>query len=160
MSYYLLPVANRPHPEWLAHVMQIVALWGGILATVSLAFGFGFNSFSACASGLLVAATPPVLAMASTAMPEILAMSLCIIGIERLVAWKNRGRVVDCIMSALALGLAPMARVHLVFLWPVAAVLLRDDARIFDIGSWIALPKRRWLPRHRGASHVGCRSRP
>ena len=146
MSYYLLPVASRADPEWLAHLMQIIALWCGIAATVSLAFRFGFGTFAACAAGLLLAATPPVLAMASTAMPEMLAMSLGVIGIERLVAWKKDGKTINGVVSALALGLAPMARVHLVFLWPIAAVLLGDDARIFDVRSWIALPKRRWIP--------------
>src|ERR1019366_2532847 len=141
-----VPVANRAEPERLAHLMQIIALWCGIAATVSLAFRFDFGTFAACAAGLLVAATPPVLAMASTAMPEMLAMSLGVIGIERLVAWKKDGRVLNGAVSALALGLAPIARVHLVFLWPIAAVLLRDDARIFDVRGWIALPKRRWIP--------------
>ena len=146
MSYYLLPVASRADPEWLAHLMQIIALWCGIAATVSLAFRFGFGTFAACAAGLLLAATPPVLAMASTAMPDILAMSLGVIGIERLVAWKQEGRVFNGVGSAFALGLAPIARLHLVFLWPIAAVLLRDDGRVFDVWSWIALPKRRWIP--------------
>jgi hypothetical protein len=146
MSYYLVPVANRANPELLAHLLQIIALWCGIVATVSLANGFGLDSFAACAAGLLVASAPPVLAMASTAMPEVLAMSLCAIGIERLVAWKKDGKTIDSAISALALGLAPVARVHLVLLWPVAALLLRDDARIFDVRTWIALPKRRWLP--------------
>jgi hypothetical protein len=146
MSYYLVPIANRPDAERLAHLMQLIALWCGIAATVSLAFRFGLDTFSARAAGLLLAATPPVLAMASTAMPEILAMSLVVIGIERLMAWKENGTVFNAVASALALGLAPMARVHLVFLWPIAAVLLRDDARIFDVRSWISLPKRRWIP--------------
>jgi hypothetical protein len=146
MSYYLVPAANLANPEWLVHLMQIIALWCGIAATVSLAFRFGFGSFAACAAGLLVAATPPVLAMASTAMPEILGMSLGVIGIERLVAWKEDGKVFNGVVSALALGLAPIARLHLVLLWPIAAVLLRDDARIFDVWGWIALPKRRWIP--------------
>jgi hypothetical protein len=146
MSYYLVPAANRLDPEWLAHAMQIVALWCGIVATVSLAFGFGFDRLGACAAGLLIASAPPVLAMASTAMPEILAMSLCVIGIERLLAFKRGGKTINGVISALALGLAPIARVHLVFLWPVAVVMIRDDARVFDLRSWIALPKRRWLP--------------
>jgi hypothetical protein len=84
--------------------------------------------------------------MASTAMPDVLAMSLGVIGIERLVAWKKDNKTINGVVSALALGLAPIARVHLVFLWPIAAVLLRDDARIFDVRGWIALPRRRWLP--------------
>jgi hypothetical protein len=146
MSHYLLPVASCANPEWLAHLMQIITLWCGITATVSLAVRFGFNTFAACAAGLLVAASPPVLAMASTAMPEMLAMSLGVIGIERLMAWKEDGRVFNGVVSALALGLAPIARLHLVFLWPIAALLLRDDARIFDVRSWISLPKRRWIP--------------
>jgi hypothetical protein len=146
MSYCLVPFASLARPEWLVHLMQILVLWCGIATTVSLAFRFGFGSFAARAAGLLVAATPPVLAMASTAMPEILAMSLGVIGIERLVAWKEEGKVFNGVVSALALGLAPIARVHLVFLWPIAVVLLGDDARIFDMRSWIALPKRRWIP--------------
>jgi len=146
MSYCLVPFASLAHPEWLVHLMQILVLWCGVAATVSLAFRFGFGTFAACAAGLFVAAAPPVLAMASTAMPEMLAMFLGVIGIERLVAWKEDGKVFNGIVSALALGLAPEARVHLVLLWPIAAVLLRDDARIFDVWSWISLPKRRWIP--------------
>jgi hypothetical protein len=146
MSYLLVPVATRNDPEALAHLMQIITLWCGIVATVSLAFRFGFDAFAACAAGLFLASAPPVLAMASTAMPDILAMSLGVIGIERLVAWKEDGKVFNGVVSALALGLAPIARAHLLFLWPIAALLLRDDARIFNVWSWITLPKRRWFP--------------
>lgn len=145
MAYFLRPVANLANPEPLVHLMQILTLWCGIVATVSLAFRLGFGILAACAAGLLLAATPPVLAMASTAMPEMLAMSLGVIGLERLVAWKENGKVINGLVSAVALGLAPIARVHLVLLWPIAAVLLRDDARIFDVRSWITGPKRRWL---------------
>ena len=84
MSYYLLPVASRAEPEGLVHLMQLLTLWYGIAATVSLAFRFGFGTFAACAAGLLVAATLPVLAMASTAMPEMPAMSL---GLLAFSAW-------------------------------------------------------------------------
>jgi len=146
MSYCLASVVNRPNPEWRVHLMQIITLWCGIVATVSLAFGLGFDSFAACAAGLVLAATPPVLAMASTAMPEMLAMALGVVGIERLWEWKNSGKAINGLISALTLGLAPIARVHLVLLWPIAAILLRDDGRIFDVQSWIRLPKRRWLP--------------
>jgi len=146
MSYYLAPVVNRPNPERWVHLMQIVTLWCGIVAMVSLALRFGFDSFAAGAAGLVLAASPPVLAMASTAMPEVLAMALSVIGLERLWVWKEDGKAIDGVISALALGLAPIARLHLVLLWPVAAVLLRDDGRIFDERSWIRLPTRRWLP--------------
>jgi hypothetical protein len=146
MSYYLVPVAGRGHPESLVHLMQILALWCAIASTVSLAFRFGFGSFGAFVAGLLVAATPPVMAMASTAMPEMLAMFLGVIAIDRLVAWKEDGKTFDGAVSALTLGLAPIARVHLIFLWPIAVVLLGDGSRLFDVRSWLALPKRRWIP--------------
>lgn len=146
MGYVLAPVVNSHAAEILAHLIQIFLLWCGIVATVSLAFRFGLGTFGACASGLLVAAAPPVLAASSTAMPDTLAMSLGVIGIERLMAWKSDGRFIHGLASALALGLAPLARVHLVGLWLIGALLLRDDGRIFDVRSWFALPKRRWLP--------------
>lgn len=155
VSYFLAPIVNRPNPERLVHLMQIVMLWCGIVATVSLAFRFGFDTFAAAAAGLVLAATPPVLAMASTAMPEMLAMALSVAGLERLWSWKENGKAIDGLISALALGLAPIARLHLVLLWPVAAVLLRDDGRIFDVQSWIRLPKRRWLLLI-GAAFVSC----
>src|ERR1035437_8719115 len=75
MSYCLVPLAKLANPEWVGQCIPVIALVLGIAATVSLAFRFGFGTFAACAAGLLVAATPPVLAMASTAMPAMLAMS-------------------------------------------------------------------------------------
>jgi len=62
------------------------------------------------------------------------------------LAWKNNNKAINGVVSALAMGLAPIARSHLFLIWPVAALLLRDDAAIFDIRSWIQLPKRRWVP--------------
>jgi hypothetical protein len=146
MSYYLVPAVRSGDSEWRVHLMQIILLWCAIVATVSLAFGLGLDSFGACAVGLLLAATPPVLAMASTAMPETLAMALAVIGIERVWAWKEGGKAINGVVSGLALGLAPLARVHALLLWPIAAILLRDDGRIFDVRGWIGVPKRRWLP--------------
>jgi hypothetical protein len=146
VSYFLAPVANAANPERLVHLIQIILLWCGIVATVSLACGFGLDSFAACVAGLVVASTPPVLAMASTAMPEMLAMALAVIGIERLWAWRREGRAINGVVSSLALGLAPIARVHLFLLWPIAGLLLRDDARFLDLKGWVDLPKRRWSP--------------
>ena len=155
MSYYLTPVVNHPNPERWVHLMQILTLWCGIVATVSLAFRFGFDSFVASAAGLILAASPPVLAMASTAMPETLALTLSVIGLERLWTWKENGKAIDGLISAVALGLAPIARLHALLLWPAAAVLLREDGRILDAQSWIRLPMRRWLPLL-GAAFLSC----
>ena len=145
MSYFLVPVVATGGHEWLAHLMQLFTLWIAIVATVSLAFRFGFSAFAACAAGLILAATPPVLAMASTAMPDTLAMSLGVIGIERLLAWRQEGKPIQALLGALALGLAAFTRLHMVLLWPCAALLLRDNGRVLDFKGWLAL-KNRWLP--------------
>ena len=145
MSYYLLPVVLTGSHEWAAHVMQLLTLWSAIIATVSLALRIGFGPFDAAAAGLIFASFPPVLAMASTAMPDILAMSLGVIGIERFLAWKNDGRVINGVISALALALAGFTRMHMILLVICAALLLRDDMRILDVRSWFAL-KVRWWP--------------
>jgi hypothetical protein len=145
MSYFLVPVVATGGHEWLAHLMQLLILWIGITATVSLAFRLGFGSFAAGAASMILAATPPVLAMASTAMPDILAMALGVIGIERLLAWRQDGKPIQGILSALALGLAAFTRMHMVLLWPCGAFLLRDDTRILDLKGWLAL-KTRWWP--------------
>ncbi|MBV8552558.1 MAG: hypothetical protein JOY54_14765 [Acidobacteriaceae bacterium] len=145
MSYLLVPVVASGAHEWLAHLMQILILGAGIIATVSLAFRFGFNTFGACAAGLILAASPPVLAMASTAMPDVLAMSLGVIGVERLIAWRQQGKSIDGVFCALALGLAGFARLHMVLLWACCVVLLRDNGRILNVKGWLAL-KTRWWP--------------
>jgi hypothetical protein len=145
MSYFLVPVVASGSHEWLAHLMQLVVLWAGIVATVSLAIRLGFDTLYACGAGLILAGTPPVLAMASTAMPDILAMSLGVIGIERLLSWKQEGSSINAVFSALALGLAAFTRMHMVLLWPCAALLLRDDTRFLDVKGWLAL-RYRWWP--------------
>jgi len=144
MSYYLVPALALGGQEWLVHTVQLLTLWLGIVATVSLALRFGMSTFGACAAGLILAATPPVIAMTSTAMPDVLAMSLGAIGIERLWAWKQEHRFIQGIFAALALGLAPFTRMHLFLLWPIAALLLRDNTRILDVRSWWATKNRYW----------------
>src|SRR5207248_1771312 len=95
MSYYLVPALALGGQEWLVHLLQLVTLWLGIAGTVSLALRFGMGVFGAVAAGLILAAMPPVLAMTSTAMPDVPAMSLAVIGIERLWAWKQDQRFVQ-----------------------------------------------------------------
>jgi hypothetical protein len=144
MSYYLAPTLALGGQERAVHALQLVTLWFSIIATVSLAFRFGVDAYGACASGLLVAATPAVLAMASTAMPDVLAMTLGVIGIERLCAWKQDAKLYNAVLSALALGLAPFTRMHLLLLLPVAVVLLWEEGPMWDWRSWWAMRNRLW----------------
>jgi hypothetical protein len=144
MSYLLVPVVVTGGHEWMAHSLQLLMLWVGIAATVSLALRFDFGNPRASAAGVILASTPPVLAFANTAMPDILAMVLGVVGIERLVVWRQERNSIHGLFSALALGLAAFARMHMLLLWPCAALLLRDDGRFWDIKGWLALRSRWW----------------
>jgi hypothetical protein len=145
MSYLLVPVVATGGHEWEAHLIQLLMLWIGIAATVSLALRFAFGTFGASAAGVILASTPPVVAFANTAMPDILAMVLGVVGIERLVAWKQERNSIHGLFGALALGLAAFARLHMLLLWPCAALLLRNDGRFWDIKGWLTL-RTRWWP--------------
>jgi hypothetical protein len=146
MSYYLVPALALGGQEWVVHLLQLVTLWLGIAGTVSLALRFGMGMFGAVAAGLMLTAMPPVLAMTSTAMPDVLAMSLGVIGIERLWARKQEQRFTQGAVTALALGLGPFTRMHLALLWPIAALLLRNDGRILNVRDWWAIKNRYWPP--------------
>lgn len=144
ISYVWAPLVAASAPEWAFHACQILFLFAAILATVSLAFRFGMGAYEACAAGLILASTPPVLAMASTAMPDILAMSLGIIGAEQLVAWRQQGNAMSAICSAIALGLAIVARPHMLLICFCCLLLLRDDVRVGNLRSWTIAARRAW----------------
>jgi len=78
----------------------------------------------------MLVAIPPFLPMASTAMPDIAALTLGLTGIERLLAWKDERRWHQAAAASLALGLAPYARPHMVLLIPLGALWLFNEFRI------------------------------
>jgi hypothetical protein len=122
MGYFLLPAIMLGALEPLTHLLQLLALLAAVMATVSLALRFGAAPVEARFAGLLLVTFPPVLALTDTAMPDTLAMSLGVIGLERFVAWRENGRIGSAIMAALALGLAPYARLHALGLIGVGVV--------------------------------------
>jgi hypothetical protein len=145
-AYFLVPSVALGGSEWLTHLFQLVALCAAILFTVRLASRFGLDRVGSAGAGLLLVSSPPVMPMANTAMPDVLAMSLGVIGIERLLAWTKSGKLWQGIASGIALGLAACARLHLLLLLAVAAILIRDDGQLLSWQSWLRIPKRRWIP--------------
>lgn len=139
MAWLLVPSVLAGGEERLAHAVQLVMLWAAILATVALALRLGLNAAWASASGLMLAATPAVLGMAGTAMPDVSAMALGIAGMERLVAWRDEGRAGPAIAAALLLGFAALARMHYVALLGVAVLFMIGDP--LDLKAW---KKTRW----------------
>jgi len=144
MAWLLVPTALAGGAEWVAHLTQLALLWVAILATVSLALRLGLAPRWATAAGLLLAATPAVLGMAGTAMPDVPAMAVGVAGIERLVAWRDERRVHQAAAAAVLLALAPLTRTHLVLLFPLGALWMVGD--VLSPAAWRRGPWTRWIP--------------
>jgi hypothetical protein len=143
MAWLLIPSVLAGGAEWVAHAVQLALLALGILSTVALAMRLGLSPRWAAAAGLLLASTPATLAMAGTAMADVPAMALGVIGLERLIAWRQERRVAQGVLAAVALGLAPLARPHLALLLGVGAILGFDD--LLAPLAWRERVQR-WLP--------------
>jgi hypothetical protein len=144
MAWLLVPSVMAGGSESVAHGIELVLLLGAIVATVSLALRLGLSEGWACASGLLMAASPAVLALAGTAMPDIPALAFGIAGIERLVAWRHDRRVAWAVLAAILLGMAALTRTHLLLLIGVGALLLIEDP--FTFAGWRTGLSRSWPP--------------
>ena len=91
-AYVLAPVAALGAPEWLAHVFQFLLLCVLLMAGVAIARRLGCDRKEATMVGLLVASNPVTLAMASTCMPDVMAVAFGMWGIERVLAFREGNR--------------------------------------------------------------------
>jgi hypothetical protein len=129
MGYALVP-AVLFNSERVAHLTQLLFVCVLVLSMVAVARRLGFDRRKAAAGGLLVVAIPPLLSMANTAMPDVLALALEVTGFERLLAWKEERRWHQAILSGIALGLAPYARPHVALFLPLGALWLFDEIKL------------------------------
>ncbi len=143
MGYALVPTVLAGAPEWMAHLTQLVFAWIAIVAMSSLILRLGWSRGYAMMGALLLVAIPPFLPMASTAMPDVLATAVGLVGIERLAAWKAERRWSQGVAAAVALGLAGFARGHLALMVPLAAFFLLDSLDPREI--FAELRHRLWL---------------
>lgn len=139
MGYLLIPAVLSAFPELTGHILQILLLAAGILATASLALRLGLSRSEALLAGLLTATCPVVLGMAATVMPDILAMTLGVIALERFMAWRQDRTWWNWVAASSALTLAPLARPHLALMLPICAL------QSLSYVSWTHLKKE--LPR-------------
>lgn len=144
MAWLLVPAVLAGGAEWVAHGLQILMLAVAVLATVALALRTGVPPAWAAGAGLLLVATPAALGMAGTAMADVPAMALGAAGIERLVAWKQDRRSYQGALAALLLGLAGLARTHLVLVLGIGALLLAGD--FWKPSSWLRTRWTVWVP--------------
>jgi hypothetical protein len=142
IAWLLVPTMLAGASEHVAHATQLVMVLVAILATVSLALRLGSQPRSATAAGLLLAATPTLLGMAGTAMPDVPAMALGVAGIERFVAWRQDGKWIQGTAASILLALAAMTRLHALLLLPIPVLLIVDDP--FSIEAWRRELARAW----------------
>jgi 4-amino-4-deoxy-L-arabinose transferase-like glycosyltransferase len=144
MAYLLVPCVLAGGAEWIAHLAQLLLFGVGIVATAALALRLGLDAAGARAASLLLASTPAALAMAGTAMPDVPAMALGALGMERLLAWRDRHRWDQGIAAASALALAALARSHLILLLGAAALAIPGD--FLSWRRWKETPLGTWIP--------------
>jgi hypothetical protein len=130
MGYFLVPVILGGGAERLAHLLQILLACLVVVEMVLLSLRLGLSRAEASIAGMLVVAVPPFLSMASTAMPDTLALALGLTGLERLLAWKDERKWRQALIAGLALGVAPYARPHLALFLPLGALWLFDEFAI------------------------------
>ncbi len=116
MAYLLVPSVLLGGAEWTAHCVQLGLLALAVMATVSLALRLHLDRHQARLASLLLVASPAVLGMAGTAMPDVAAMAFGASGIERLVAYGHSRRVGSGVAAGVLLALAVLARTHVVLL--------------------------------------------
>ncbi len=153
-GYVLVPTILTGAHEWMAHLTQLVLAWIAILAMTALVLRFGWSRWHAIAGALLLVAVPPFLAMASTAMPEILATVLALVAMERLAAWKAEEKWSQGAAAAIALGLAGFARSQLVLLLPLGAFFLFDSINPREMFAQVRRKPQLWTPVLAGACLV------
>ena len=150
IAYLLIPAVWLGSAEWAVHLIQFAILAMGLLATVRLALRLGLDRSEAMLASILVVVTPVALVLASTAMPDVPAMAIGALAIERFLAWTKEGKPSQGVAAAMLLALGPLTRPHLLLLLGVAALCVRDDVRVWDLRGWFRIP-RRWAPILAGA---------
>jgi 4-amino-4-deoxy-L-arabinose transferase-like glycosyltransferase len=124
MAYILAPTAALGGAEWAAHLTVFGFLAAGAWLAVAIARRFGATPNEARLASLVLVSTPTVMAMAGTAMPDVPAMTVGLVGLERTLAFRADRRTSQGISVAVAFAAAILIRSHTVMLLPVAATLL------------------------------------
>lgn len=142
-AYLLVPSVLLGGAEWAAHLMPLLLMLLSVLATVTLGIRLGLRTPEARLAGLLLASTPAAVGMATTSMADIPAMAFGVLGMERMLAWRDDGRWQQGLAAGLAFALAALARPQMVLIAAVAAAAMWAGPRSLALGrGWW----RAWMP--------------
>jgi hypothetical protein len=120
IAYLLLPLALADWQEWAAHLLMLLYFLVTIAGTAALARRVGLSPWAQQAAALLTASAPVALGMAGTVMPDIPATMFSVLGLERLIAWKQQRRWTAGLAAACLLALAVLTRINLLVLLAIA----------------------------------------
>jgi hypothetical protein len=146
VPYLLIPTALTGCKEWAGHLTQLILLLAALLATALAALRLGLNREQARLCALLTAACPAVLGMAGTVMPDIPAMLLVILGVERVIAWRNERRWHQAFAATGWLTLAVLTRTHTIVILAAVFVFLLDGISAEEFRASFRRFPARFLP--------------
>jgi hypothetical protein len=144
-AYVLAPVAALGSREWVAHLYQLLLLCVFLMASVSFAARMGCDRMQAGAVGLLVASNPVTCAMAATCMPDVMAAAFAMLGMNRVMAFREHQRIGVGAAAGALLALAILCRGTTAMLFFVSALLLfpgnfkRTFAYLWPLGLTVLL---------------------
>jgi hypothetical protein len=146
VPYLLIPTALAGCPEWAGHLTQLLLLLAAVYATALAALRLGLTTAQSRLAALLTATCPAVLGMAGTVMPDIAAMLFVVLGMERIVAWRDDHRWYQALLASLWLTLAALTRTHTILVLAPAFVLLLDAVTRGGIRASFTRFPARFLP--------------
>jgi hypothetical protein len=146
VPYLLIPTALAGCAEWAGHLTQLILLLAALIATALAALRLGLCRKRTGLCALLVSACPAVLGMAGTVMPDIAAMLFAILGMERILAWRDDHRWHQGAAATCWLALAALTRTHTIVILAAALVLLLDGITGEEIRASFRRFPARFLP--------------
>lgn len=141
--YLLVPTILAGNAEWVGHLTQLLLFEIAIVAAALAALRLRMDARQAGFAALLVATCPAALGMAETVMPDIAGMLWSILGMERLLCWRDQRTWSAGLLAALWLTLAALTRPHTILILAAAFVLLLDGITRDELrGSFADFPTR------------------
>lgn len=127
MSTMLMPAVAAGGAEWLAHLTMLPVFVLGLVSCAALALRLGVSTAGAFWVASLVGTSPAVLALATTSMPDVPAMSFGALAAERVLAFRANRRLPTGIGAAVALALAVLSRPQVAALFICLLPLLLEQ---------------------------------
>jgi len=146
VPYLLIPTALAGCAEWAGHLTQLLLLLAAVAATALTALRLSLDGAQARSAALLTAACPAVLGMAGTVMPDIPALLFVILGMERILAWRDGRRWTQALLATLWLTLAVLTRSQSIIVLAAAFVFLLDGITAEEIRASFQSFPARFLP--------------